>query len=130
MRIKDIVTPIKRVLSPVLYWLEMNLYAFGFILEGACPYLMYYLGAALYAERGSFQIGGEAFIPVVIFIFSGVMKVFSNQNGKGLSAPIPKERFTEVNYETGEVSVDTARVQEMLLYVADVEDWLEKTGRM
>lgn len=38
--------------------------------------------------------------------------------------PVPNERFTEV--EKGEVSIDKARLQELILYVAELEDWVEK----
>lgn len=51
---------------------------------------------------------------------------------KGLSAssvPVPSKRFTEVD-EDGMVSVEQCRLQEMIVYVADVEDYLERFGRL
>lgn len=47
----------------------------------------------------------------------------------GQSVPAPVKRFTEVS-DDGMVSVDQNRLQELLLYVADVEDSLERSGRL
>lgn len=41
--------------------------------------------------------------------------------------PVPNERFTEIS-EDGEVSVNYERLQEMLIYMADLEDYLEMKG--
>lgn len=43
--------------------------------------------------------------------------------------PYPSKRFTEVDND-GMVSVESSRLQEMMLYVADVEDYLERKGRL
>lgn len=42
--------------------------------------------------------------------------------------PIPEKRFTEIDKDDGMVSVDNNRIQELLLYVADLEDSLERKG--
>lgn len=41
--------------------------------------------------------------------------------------PVPVKRFTS-EFEDGEVSVEKSRLQEMILYVSEVEDWLESSG--
>lgn len=41
--------------------------------------------------------------------------------------PIPAKRFT-TEYRDGEVTVENSRLQEMIIYVSDVEDWLESSG--
>lgn len=41
--------------------------------------------------------------------------------------PIPAKRFTTESRD-GEVTVENGRLQEMIIYVCDVEDWLESSG--
>ena len=41
--------------------------------------------------------------------------------------PIPPKRFTTESGD-GEVSIEKNRLQEMILYVSEVEDWLESSG--
>ena len=41
--------------------------------------------------------------------------------------PVPVKRFTSESRD-GEVSVENRRLQEMIIYVCDVEDWLESSG--
>lgn len=67
------------------------------------------------------------FIPIVIHIFACFLKYYANVVGTGDVCPVPVKRFTESD-DKGMVSVDNSRVQEMLLYVADVEDYLERKG--
>lgn len=42
--------------------------------------------------------------------------------------PVPNERFTIVDEDSDMVSIDNDRLQEMLLYMADLEDTLERKG--
>ena len=41
--------------------------------------------------------------------------------------PVPSKRFTSESRD-GEVTVENSRLQEMIIYVCDVEDWLESSG--
>lgn len=41
--------------------------------------------------------------------------------------PVPPKRFTTESRD-GEVTVENSRLQEMIIYVCDVEDWLESSG--
>ena len=41
--------------------------------------------------------------------------------------PVPAKRFTTESGD-GEVSIEKNRLQEMILYVSEVEDWLESSG--
>lgn len=41
--------------------------------------------------------------------------------------PIPAKRFTSESRD-GEVTIENSRLQEMIIYVCDVEDWLESSG--
>mgnify|MGYP007121554781 CR=1 FL=1 len=44
--------------------------------------------------------------------------------------PIPEKRFTEVDKDSGLVTVERDRLQEMLLYMADLEDTIERKGML
>lgn len=44
--------------------------------------------------------------------------------------PIPKKRFTEVDEETGMVSIERDRLQELFIYTADLEDTFERKGML
>lgn len=105
-----------------------NLRNLALILQVGLPYLMWYLGIYLYEERGKFAVGGEIFVPLVVFLVIYFVRAFANHIGKGERIPVPKKRFTEV--DEGEVSVPVSRQDEMLFYLADLEDYLERKGLM
>lgn len=60
----------------------------------------------------------------VCLITSKYLK-YSGVEDKGF--PVPVKRFTS-EYLDGEVTIENSRLQEMILYVCDVEDWLESSG--
>ena len=105
-----------------------NLRNLALLLQIGLPYLMWYLGAYLYEERGEFAVGGELFVPLVVFLVIYFIGSFANHIGKGERIPVPEKRFTEV--DDGEVSIPVSRQDEMLFYLADLEDYLERKGYM
>lgn len=105
-----------------------NLRNLALLLQIGLPYLMWYLGAYLYEERGEFAVGGELFVPLVVFLVIYFVGSFANHIGKGERIPVPEKRFTEV--DDGEVSIPVSRQDEMLFYLADLEDYLERKGYM
>ena len=105
-----------------------NLRNLALVLQVGLPYLMWYLGVYLYEERGEFAVGGEVFIPLVIFLVIYFVRSFANHIGKGEKIPVPKKRFTQSGDDDGEVVVETSRTEEMILYLADLEDWLQRKG--
>lgn len=111
----------------ILVFFTDNLMNIARILNLILPYFMYIIGKALMEKRGDFSIGGEIFIPIAILIIIYYLKSTANKLGKGTTVPVPTKRFTEVS-EEGEVSVEHDRLQELLLYTADLEDWLERKG--
>ncbi len=111
----------------VLTFIENNLRTFANILSIVLPYLMYFVGQAVMKERGTIQVGGELLIPLVFCAIIFFIRSLANKLGKGITVPTPTKRFTEVD-DDGEVSVANSRLQELILYVADLEDWLERKG--
>lgn len=109
------------------YFITNNLRNFARILNFILPYLMYIIGQNVYATRGYFGIGGELFIPIIFCVIIYVFRSYANKIGKGTTIPVPEKRFTEVD-DYDEVSIPNNRIQELILYVADLEDWLERKG--
>ena len=105
----------------IIYVAEKNINNLSNILLFCLPYIMYFLG------KGKIEINKYMIIPVVMFLVIMFLKTYANKIGKGSTIPIPERRFTEVD-EDGEVSVEVSRTQELLLWTADVEDWLHRKG--
>lgn len=114
-------------LATIVAFILNNLLNFARILNTILPYLMYFIGMWAMDQRGRYTIDLELIIPIVFTIVIYYLKSSANKIGKGITVPIPTKRFTEVDDE-GEVSIEHDRLQELLLYVADLEDWLERKG--
>lgn len=115
------------VMRAVDYFITSNLRNFAWLLNFILPYLMYLVGQNVRASRGHFAVGGELFIPVVFCVITYYIRSYANKIGKGTTIPVPEKRFTEVD-DDGEVSIPNSRIQELILYLADLEDWLERKG--
>lgn len=109
------------------YFIESNLMGFAKILDLILPYLMYLIGQYVALDRRAFATGGELFIPMIFVVITYYLKSSANKLGKGITVPVPEKRFTQVD-DDGEVNIENRRVQELILYVADLEDWLERKG--
>lgn len=114
------------IVSEVVYFFAVNMRYFANLISAATPYMMYFIGQNVVLKRGRFAVGRELFIPILIAVLVYYLRQIANRSGKGNSMPVPEKRFTEVDESTGEVTVLTARTEEMLLYVADLEDWFER----
>ena len=111
----------------IVLFIENNLRNFASILNIICPYLMWYIGAYLYHERGVLAVGGEIFIPLLFFMIIAFIRQLANKIGKGTTIPVPHERFTN-EMEDGEVNIPIERMEELIIYMADLEDWMERKG--
>ena len=89
------------------------------MIQLAIPYLMYWLGC-----KHDFMIV-FLIIPIASFLFQVILNRTNEKLGQGKEIPIPESRFTKEDSD-GEVSIDTNRLQEMILYVADIEDYLQR----
>lgn len=115
------------IVQAVDYFITNNLRNFAWILNFILPYLMYIIGQNVYAIRGYFGVGGELFIPIIFCVITYILRSYANKIGKGTTIPVPEKRFTEVD-DYGEVSIPNNRIHELILYLADLEDWLERKG--
>ena len=112
-------------IASVLDFLTNNLNNIATLLNVSLIFAMYYLGYISYGY-GIETILPTAFgIPVIIGMIIYILRNTANKIGKGTTLPIPKYRFTEVD-DYGEASVEVERIQELILYTADLEDWIER----
>ncbi len=113
------------ILQTIGMWLLNNLRNFATILNILLPYLCLYVGQTVYQERGYFAVGGEIFIPVLTMLVIWYIRSFANKVGKGTTIPRPAKRFTEVSSD-GEINIPQERLEELIIYMADLEDWMER----
>lgn len=107
----------------IRYWFDSNARNFPTILNIILPYLMYYLGVKLKTR----QIYLVLCVPVIVYLISYYSKSYANKINKGSAIPVPSKRFTQED-EFGEVSIDQDRISELILYMADLEDFLSRKG--
>lgn len=108
-----------------------NLMNISNLLSCVLPYLMCYIGIEISSNSEiskSEALCCALLTPIFYGIIIWLLRRIADKTGKGKVFPIPSKRFTEYDDEYGEVSIEQDRLQEMLLYVADVEDWLERRG--
>lgn len=117
------------VFHEVAYFFAFNMRNFANILSILCPYLMYFIGQYIQIDNYKFIYGPYLIIPIAIILTTYYLRSAANKTGKGNTCPIPAKRFTDVS-EDGEVSIEHDRLQELLLYVADLEDWMERKNML
>ena len=117
-------------LRALVYILQMSVFNIANVIELVMPYGMYLIGQYVCSYRESVHIGGEILVPILILLVTSTLKRYARMQGFVKSMlPVPRKRFTEV-YDDGEVTVKQEDVQEMILYMADLEDYLQRTGRL
>lgn len=114
-------------LNNFVYFVKNNLMNFANVMNLIIPYVMYFVGQYVAFNRDNISVGWEICTPIVFVVVIYYLRSAANKIGKGITIPIPDKRFTNVD-DDGEVSVEHKRVQELLLYTADLEDWLERKG--
>lgn len=125
MKRKDLVSPIVEMMWSIAYYLKNNMFAIICLIQGALPMVSLIIGFKLDTD----------YVPVCVValiiiqsITSYTKKLMENM-GKGNDVPVPRKRFTSVD-EDGEVTVRVDRTQELILYVCDLEDYLERKGKL
>lgn len=113
----------------IRYIAVSNLYNVAVCVSFALPYVMYLMGQDLALERGYMAFGGEVFVPLIVGALVYYAKELGNRANKGKRVPVPSQRFTTVD-EYGEVSIPNDRLNELILFIADYEDWLTKRGML
>lgn len=118
---------IREMFSTFIYVLSTSIFPLSKILVFILPYLMLLVGITIYKDLGLGMKIVFLIIPILISLLSYFLKSVANKIGKGETPPVPHKRFTSDDGD-GEVSVENSRLQEMLLFVFDYEEWLERKG--
>lgn len=114
---------LKRQIKIVKYKVTHLLKPISKLMIFIVPYVMYYIG------KGKIVFDSNLFIPIIIYCIASIIRRVSDImiGIKEDTFPTPRERFTTVN-EDGEASVKDQRIYELIIYVAEVEDWLQNKG--
>lgn len=109
----------------LIYFIQNNLNNFANIINMLLPFVMFYVGYNSTHQSVKIVAMLWVLIPVLTGVLVYMLRHCANKIGKGTTMPMPEKRFTSVD-DFGEASVDVDRVQELILYVADLEDWIER----
>lgn len=118
---------VEEAVRSVGHFVKHNVKYVSTLVQLGTPYIMYFLGQRLVVERGYCAVGGELFVPVVLWTVANFIKNVAIKMNRGPHIPKPTERFTVVD-EDGIVSVEQDRLEEMLIYMSDLEDYMERKG--
>ena len=97
------------------------------LIDISIPYIYAYISILLYRDRKDIIIGYEVLIPIIAYIILSVLNNFLNKINKGYDIPLPRERFTTLN-DNGNVSVDNSSINDIILYLYDLEEYLKSKG--
>lgn len=125
MKMKDLASPIIELMRSIAYYLKNNLFAIMCLIQGILPMAALIIG---------FKLDTEYVLTCVVVLIlvqsaTSYTKKLMESMGKGNDVPVPRKRFTTVD-EDGEVTVRVDRTQELILYVCDLEDYLERKGKL
>jgi hypothetical protein len=105
----------------IIYKVTHSLSPLSKLIIFVTPIIMYWIG------RGQIKFDAWIILPIFLVCIASIIRRVSNRIGKGDTFPVPKEKFTSVD-EDGNPSIEAQRIHELILYVADVEEWLQKKG--
>ena len=109
------------------YFISINIKYLIKLIDISIPYIYAYISILLYRDRNNIIIGYEVLIPIIAYIILSVLNSFLNKINKGYDIPLPRERFTTLN-DNGNVSVDNSSINDIILYLYDLEEYLKSKG--
>lgn len=116
---------IKESISTFEYFVVKNIGSIGTVFQIFIPYV------CMLGYKGTGNGFIWFFIPLVMYYVSYIMKrvnmVCNNRTVDNI--PIPYKRFTNSG-DDGEVFIEEERLQEMLLYMEELENELERLGKI
>lgn len=135
MKSKSILKVIKksfrRRIKQIKVFIGNNLYYMPIMIDAILPYLMLIIGEYVYKQRSAYVIGGELLVPVFVTIISTLIRDYADESNKGKNIPLPRDgkRYTYVDKDDN-VSIIQSNYQELIIYVSEVEDYLERIGKI
>ena len=127
MYLKAFRSSISELYHQFKYFISINIKYLIKLIDISIPYIYAYISILLYRERNSLIIGYEVLIPIIAYIILSVLNNFLNKINKGYDIPLPRERFTTLN-DNGNVSVDNSSINDIILYLYDLEEYLKSKG--
>ena len=127
MYLKAFTSSILELYHQFKYFISINLKYLIKLIDISIPYIYAYISILLYRERNNLIIGYEVLIPIIAYIILSILNNFLNKINRGYDIPIPRERFTTLN-DNGNVSVDNSSVNDIILYLYDLEEYLKSKG--
>lgn len=127
MYLKAFRSSISELYHQFKYFISINIKYLIKLIDISIPYIYAYISILLYKDRNSFIIGYEVLIPIIAYIILSVLNNFLNKINKGYDIPLPRERFTTLN-DNGNVSVDNSSINDIILYLYDLEEYLKSKG--
>lgn len=106
---------------------KRNMDAIANVVLALCPFAFFMLGQYAYADRGYYAVGGEVVLYIAVPSVAFFVKAMAREQWKPLYIPVPAERFTRYEGD-GEYTMEQARISELVLYMAELEDWFEAEG--
>lgn len=108
-------------------FMRRNCNSFANVMVAVCPFLFLWLGIDGMAKRGYFAIGGEWFLGLFWILTIWALKSYARHVNRADNMPVPVERFTRLETD-GSYSMAQDRIYELVLFMGDYEDWLERIG--
>ena len=127
MYLKAFISSILELYHQFKYFISINLKYLIKLIDISIPYIYAYISILLYRERNNLIIGYEVLIPIIAYIILSILNNFLNKINRGHDIPLPRERFTTLN-DNGNVSVDNSSVNDIILYLYDLEEYLKSKG--
>ena len=127
MYLKAFKSSISELYYQIKYFISINLKYLLKLIDISIPYIYAYISILLYKERNNLIIGYEVLFPIIAYIILLVLNNFLNKINRGYDIPIPRERFTILN-DNGNVSIDNSSVNDIILYLYDLEEYLKSKG--
>ena len=127
MYLKAFRSSISELYHQFKYFISINIKYLIKLIDISIPYIYAYISILLYRDRNSFIIGYEILIPIIAYIILSILNNFLNKINKGYDIPLPRERFTTLN-DNGNLSVDNSSINDIILYLYDLEEYLKSKG--
>lgn len=127
MYLKAFRSSISELYHQFKYFISINIKYLIKLIDISIPYIYAYISILLYRDRNNLIIGYEVLIPIIAYIILSVLNNFLNKINKGYDIPLPRERFTTLN-DNGNVSVDNSSINDIILYLYDLEEYLKSKG--
>ena len=127
MYLKAFRSSISELYHQFKYFISINIKYLIKLIDISIPYIYAYISILLYRDRNDIIIGYEVLIPIIAYIILSVLNSFLNKINKGYDIPLPRERFTTLN-DNGNVSVDNSSINDIILYLYDLEEYLKSKG--